>query len=156
MNKYIEDRIKAIQNMLMQVHEGGRPLSDASRGVEREAFINAFLSDILTPQFRFGSGEITDQKGNRSGQLDIVIEFPFVPSLPLISGKSPRLYLAEGIVAVIEVKSDIKKQWDEVFKTAEKLSQLKRNYSTGITIGPIPAEKIPLYAVGYKGWKNIC
>lgn len=41
-------------------------LSDASRGVEREAFINAFLSDILTPQFRFGSGEITDQKGNRS------------------------------------------------------------------------------------------
>lgn len=91
----------------MGAHQAGGSMRSASKGNEREAFINAFLSEILPPQFRFGSGDITDQSANRSGQLDIVIEFPFVPSIPIVAGKSPRLYLAEGVLAVIEVKSDI-------------------------------------------------
>jgi hypothetical protein len=72
--------------MLKGVHQAGDRLSNASKGNEREAFINGFLSQVLPPHFRFGSGDITDQHGARSGQLDIVVEYPFVPSLPIVAG----------------------------------------------------------------------
>jgi hypothetical protein len=140
----------------MGAHQAGKPLSSNSKGNEREAFINGFLSQVLPPHFRFGSGDITDQSGKRSGQLDIVIEYPFVPSLPIVAGRSPRLYLAEGVVAVIEIKSNIDSQWKEVEETARQLAILNRNYKypLGVSIGPRAGEKIPLYAVGYTGWKQ--
>lgn len=140
--------------MLLGAHSAGASMTSASKGSEREAFINTFLGDILPPQFRFGLGEATDQNGNKSGQLDIVIEFPFVPSLPIVAGRSPRLYLAEGIVAVIEVKSDVAGQWSEVLATAKQLATLQRAYGSGISIGPRAGPKVPLYAVGYTGWSG--
>jgi len=121
-NSHIRNRLEGIRQMLMGAHHAGGPLSSASKGNEREAFINGFLAEVLPPQFRFGSGDATDQSGVKSGQLDIVVEYPFVPSLPIVSGKSPRLYLAEGIVAVIEVKSDVGEQWGEVTETAGQLA----------------------------------
>lgn len=155
-NPHIKSRLEGIQSMLMGAHQAGGHLSSASKGHEREAFINGFLSEVLPAQFRFGSGDATDQSGARSGQLDIVVEYPFVPSLPIVAGRSPRLYLAEGIVAVIEVKSDIAGQWEQVTKTAEQLAKLTRkyNYEEGVSIGPRAGEKIPLYAVGYEGWQR--
>jgi hypothetical protein len=140
----------------MGAHHAGNPLSSASKGNEREAFINGFLSQVLPPHFRFGSGDATDQHGARSGQLDIVVEYPFVPSLPIVAGRSPRLYLAEGIVAVIEIKSNIASQWEEVEATASQLTILSRNfdYPSGVSFGPRAGKKIPLYAVGYTGWKK--
>jgi hypothetical protein len=142
--------------MLMGAHHAGNSLSSASKGNEREAFINGFLSQVLPSHFRFGSGDATDQKGARSGQLDIVVEYPFVPSLPIVAGRSPRLYLAEGVVAVIEIKSNIASQWKEVEATASQLAVLSRNYDypSGVSFGPRAGEKIPLYAVGYTGWKD--
>ncbi len=128
-NEHIAERLEGIKRMLMGAHHAGSPLSSASRGSEREAFINGFLSQVMPPHFRFGSGDATDQHGVRSGQLDIVVEYPFVPSLPIVAGQSPRLYLAEGVVAVIEVKSDVAAQWGEVKATAKKLATLARNYA---------------------------
>jgi uncharacterized coiled-coil protein SlyX len=142
--------------MLLGAHQAGGQLSSSSKGYEREAFINGFLSEVLTPQFRFGSGDATDQNGMKSGQLDIVVEYPFVPSLPIVAGRSPRLYLAEGIISVVEVKSNVAEQWPQVTKTAEQLAKLTRkyNYEEGVSIGPRAGEKIPLYVVGYEGWSN--
>ncbi|MGE3512423.1 MAG: DUF6602 domain-containing protein [Vicinamibacterales bacterium] len=142
-----------MQQMLLGVHAGGSSLSSASKGVEREAFVSGFLKEVLPPPFRFGIGDATDQSGARSGQLDVVIEFPLVPSLPMTSG-GPRLYLAEGIVAVVEVKSNVASQWDEVAATARQLAVLNRVYGSGVSIGPRAGQKIPLYAVGYKGWSD--
>lgn len=139
--------------MLMGVHEAGKSLTTPSKGDEREAFVKHLLSQVLPPNFRFGSGEATDQYGNKSGQLDVVIEYPFVPSLAITTPDSPRLYLAEGIVAAIEVKSDLSKQWSQVEKSAEKLLTINRNYTypQGVTMGPRAIQKIPLYVVGYTG-----
>lgn len=155
-NPHIRDRLEGIRGMLMGAHQAGCLMSNATKGNEREAFINGFLSQVLPPHFRFGSGDATDQKGTRSGQLDIVVEYPFVPSLPIVAGRTPRLYLAEGIVAVIEVKSNIADQWKEVESTARRLATLARDYSykDGVTVGPRALERIPLYAVGYTGWKT--
>src|SRR5262249_49094612 len=47
------------------------------------------------------------------------------PSLPQISGKE-RLYLAESVAAVIEVKSNLSSQWEEVEKTVREVKKLRR------------------------------
>ena len=72
-------------------------MSAASKGAERQAFIESFLTNVLPPTFRFGSGDATDAAGHRSGQLDVVVEYPFSPSLPSFGGPGvTRLYLAES------------------------------------------------------------
>jgi hypothetical protein len=98
-------RLAGIQQILKGVHAASDPLSAASRGAERQAFIDSFLANVLPPVYRFGTGDATDKQGNRSGQLDVVVEYPFSPTLPGVGASTPtRLYLAEGIAAVIEVK----------------------------------------------------
>ena len=96
MENHIVKRLAGIQGQLISAHAGGGELSSATKGNEREQFIDLFLSQVFPPIYRFGTGDIIDSNGNKSGQLDVVIEYPFVPSLPLVGGK-PRLYLAEGV-----------------------------------------------------------
>jgi hypothetical protein len=129
-------------------------MSSNSKGTEREAFIGGFLREVMPPIYRFGSGDVVDLSGKRSGQMDVVVENPFAPSLPL-TPLSPRLYLAEGVAAIIEVKSDVANQWGEVLATAKTLEPLCKDMSgSRATHGdPLP-DQIPLFAVGYTGWKT--
>jgi hypothetical protein len=140
--------------MLVGAHQAGKPMSSSSKGSEREHFIGSFLSEVFPPPFRFGQGDATDAKGRKSGQLDVVVELPFLPSVPIPGGAS-RLYLAEGVGAVIEVKSDLAGQWSEVQNTAAQLAPLRREFGTTMSMGAPPSERIPLYAVGYTGWKTL-
>src|SRR5438874_11970568 len=103
-----------IQTMLNGVYQAGQSMSSASKGNEREAFIDGFLSQVLPTPFRFGTGDATDSSGKRSGQLDVVVEVPLMPSLPFPGSGNARLYLAEGIAAVIDVKSYVAGQWPDV------------------------------------------
>lgn len=151
-NEYIFERLEGIQKMLKGAHNAGKNLSSSTKGYEREQFIKLFLSQIFPPTFRFGSGDITDKEGNRSGQLDIVIEFPFLPSIPIIGVDSSRLYMAEGTAAVLEIKSNIKTQWDQVKETAIKLAKVKRDSTQYIHGTNPPGDKIPFFAIGYEGW----
>lgn len=136
-----------------------------NKGIEREQFVKNFLSEVLPPPYRLSSGEITDRKGNITGQLDIVVEYPFLPSLPVFGAKNPRLYLSDAVAVIIEVKSDLKKQWNEVKKTCECVKQLTRAQGTyqkgklnGMLSSALPPSttrsKIPFIAVGYKGWSK--
>ena len=152
-NQDLLQRLEGIQSILKGVHQAGAPMSSATKGVEREAFIGNFLSQVLPSPYRFGTGDAIDLAKNRSGQLDVVVEYPFSPSLPLGVGKS-RLYLAEGVAAVIEVKSDLAKQWDEAMQTANSLAPLNRSIDYGHTLGALQP-KIPLFLAGYLGWKKI-
>lgn len=144
----------AIHKMLMHVHNAGKQLSSASKGAERESFINYFLKELFPTQFRFSHGDIIDSEENKSGQVDIVIEYPFLPSFP-IPGASSRLYLSEGVAAVIEVKSDLRNQWDEVLASAKKIKALKRDFGATLTSIPNISEDIPYFVVGYRGWKTM-
>lgn len=152
-NTYITQRLRGIHNILNCAYAAGAGLSSATKGAERQAFVHHFLSVILPSPFRFGTGDITDSLENRSGEIDIVIEYPFLPSFPTVPGSEPRLYLAESVAATIEVKSDISSQWDEAVRTANRLHDVYRMYS--YASGENPGEKIPLFVVGYKGWKDI-
>lgn len=151
----LKKRLAGVQKSLCGVYESGSCMSDASRGREREQFVDLFLSQLLPPGYRFGSGDVIDTRGFRSGQLDVVVEFTFLPSIPSVGGKT-RLYLAEGVAAVVEVKSDLAKQWNEVESTATALRRLERQFHVpGFTPYGTPPKQIPLFAVGYTGWRQL-
>ena len=148
-------RLEGIQKALLGLHDSGAGMSTASRGREREHFIKEFLSQVLPPGNRFGTGDAVDTFGAQSGQLDLVVEFTFIPSLPAVASE-PRLYLAEGVAAVIEVKSNIAKQWSEVVSTAGALRKLRRVFQApGFTPYGPPNPVIPIFAVGYTGWRQL-
>jgi len=154
-NEHVLARLTGIQNILMAVHQAGMPMSAATKGREREAFIDDFLTNVMPAPFRFGSGDATDATGQISGQLDVVVEYPFMPSLPVIGGTRTRLYLAESVAAVVEVKSDVASQWDEAVATARKLAALRRSFGAQMIMGHPPGERIPLFVAGYTGWKQV-
>jgi hypothetical protein len=130
-------------------------MSSSSKGTERESFIDEFLSKVLPPVYRFGTGDATDTTGNKSGQLDVVIEYPFSPTLPSVGSGQSRLYLAEGVAAVVEVKSDVSSQWGQACHTAAQLAPLKRSFSASMNIGMAPSAEIPLFVAAYTGWKQV-
>jgi hypothetical protein len=135
-NQFVLQRLAGIQQVLMGVHRSGAPMSAASRGTERQTFVESFLANVLPPIYRFGSGDATDAAGHRSGQLDVVVEYPFSPSLPSFGGiPTTRLYLAESVAAVVEVKSNIAAQWDEARHTAAQLAPLRRSFKSVMTFG---------------------
>jgi hypothetical protein len=63
--------------------------------------------------------------------------------------------LAEGIGAIIEVKSDPASQWSEVGSTARQAKKLIRNFGATLSRGNPPPPQIPIFAVGYTGYKSI-
>ncbi|CAH6937166.1 conserved hypothetical protein [Vibrio chagasii] len=126
-NKYITQRLNGIHQQLMGAYKASCEMSSATKGSEREVFIDLFLSNVLPTIYRFGSGDITDTNSQKSGQVDVVIENPYLPSLPIVGCKELRLYLVEGVACAIEVKSDIGNQWKEVRETLKKVKKLKRN-----------------------------
>ncbi len=158
-NEYISNRMKGYQKILMAACDSGSGFPNDVKGSEREAFITQFLRDLLPLNLRISGGAITDSRGNLynesniSGQCDIVIEQPNGLSIPLPNG-SERLFLAESVIAVIEVKSDIEKQWEQVLSSIKKIREIKRIYGAGEAKSTDSEEPIPFYAVGYHGWKN--
>ena len=112
------------------------------------------MSEVLPTPFRFGTGDATDKNGEKSGQLDVVIEFPFGPSLPIVGGTNSRLYLAETVAAVIEVKSNISSQCDQAINTAKQLFCLERSFGSSMVMGNY-LPKIPLFVASYTGWNQL-
>lgn len=158
-NIYVKERLEALIKICKSVDSGGKNITTASKGTEREFFINQILSNVIAPPFRIGTGDITDSTGKRSGQCDLIIEYTHSISFPLISPRAPRLYFAEGVCAVIEIKSDLGRQWNEVQQSHEFVAQLKRRYSffsftSTRNINEILPEKIPYFVIGYRGWKK--
>jgi hypothetical protein len=168
MNKHILQRLAALQKILMAHYEGGSNLPNAVKGDEREVFIREFLSKMFPNQFRFTSGAITDPSNSiceLSGQNDIILELPFSPSFPLLV-EDQRLVLTDSVAAIIEVKSNLSKQWDQVLKTLNKVRLLTRKIDwiqasesgihdfLGIKYKDID-EKIPFFVVSYKGYKKL-
>jgi hypothetical protein len=184
-NKALKSRIDSVFDSLMTSFRAGSELSSATKGIERELFVSAFLSQIFPPHYRFSSGDVTSHDDARSGQIDIVMEFPRGFSLPF-HPSGPRLFFAEGVAAAIEVKSNLSSQWDEVLATGKKLRNVKRRFdpdyydamAVELETGKLPytngsphelaaslrakgrgitnraGTKIPLFAVGFTGWKT--
>jgi hypothetical protein len=154
-SKAFSTRLHSVWKSLVDLSAGGAAMSYASCGREREQFVDEFLHKVLPPAYRIGSGDLIDSFGRKTGQQDVVVELSFLPTLPAIAGKE-RLYLAEGVAALIEVKSNLAKEWKDVQRKASAIKNLRRLFRVpGFTPYGPPPEKIPYFAVGYSGWKTI-
>lgn len=153
-NPYLVQRLGAIQQALIAQHMGGHGLPNATVGNERETFLREFLQKLFPTHRRFTTGAVTDSNGALSGQVDIVVEYGFVPSFPMPS-TDERLLLAESVALVIEVKSDLSAKWHQVCETTARVKCLKRNLNPIMTLGGGPPDSIPCIAVGYTGHRTI-
>lgn len=101
----IDDWIQSISEMIKVSYKVGATVSDHPTilGDARESFIRDILEKFLPSSIAIGSGQIIDQYGGRSKQIDIIIyrrEFPILKTFG-----SADVYLVEGVLATIEVKS---------------------------------------------------
>jgi len=158
----ISQRLEGIRQVLMAYHRAGLPMPDATKGTEREILIREFLERVFPPPYRFGTGAVVDSSGVVSGQLDVVVEFPFFPSFPPPGG-TQRLYLAESVAFVIEVKSDLSSQWAQVEETVAKVRPLRRQWLRHASSSPNQllalsgpsASRLPVAVVGFKGYSDL-
>jgi len=117
-------------------------------GANRESFCNNFLIKNLPTKLSLGSGEIWDSNGTKTGQLDSVI---FREDAPKLSFGEREAYLAEGVFAVIEIKSNLTRQ--KLIESGTSLERVKNlNIKGGAVISSGPLINRPLRIVfSYKG-----
>ena len=126
LHPHLSARISLICAQLVAAFEAGASLSAASRGLERELLVERFLDQVFSGRVRFGTGDVCDSHGHKTGQVDVVIETPHLFAFRA-QERAPALYLAEGVAGVIEVKSDLTRQWPEVREKAEQVWGLRRH-----------------------------
>lgn len=129
-------------------------------GYSREHFVKEVLSSFLPKSVIFGSGEIIDGDGKRSGQQDVIIyraDFPVITSLTPINA-----YLAEGVIATIEVKSDLSTGEPSLYSAFGNVKKVLSLVKAAEIISGTDSEvkklqelnTIKTYVIGYSGWKN--
>jgi hypothetical protein len=123
-NKPLQAFFNGAFDMLVAAFTASRELSASSKGVSREHAARELLRSLLPTVARVESGDIIDSFGNQSGQLDAVCVDHRSPTLRL-GGSETGLILAEGALAVLEIKSSLSKQWDEVLRTYAAVAPMR-------------------------------
>jgi len=145
---------KAADVLMAQYRRSKEQKSSANLGKNRELFCKEFLSKILPPKLKVDSGEIWDSESHKTGQLDVVISRDDCPSLHI---GSDNIFLSEGVMAVIEVKSVLdRNKLKEAGKSLLSVSELKVNIGATISCGE--ALERPLRLVfAYEGalWETL-
>ncbi len=124
-----------------------------TKGSPREEFVREFLRGHVGTRLGIGTGEIIDpasRTGDRRHQIDVVIHRDEYPRLAL--GGEVSVFLAESVVATIEVKSTLSKQeLQRAVIVARDIKQLGRGSGfSGLSAGYLPPG-ILCYVVAYVG-----
>jgi len=90
-------------------------------GAAREFFVESILKRFLPPNINIGRGEIVDGTGNRSRQQDLLLYRSNFPVMDSLAGF--HIYLAEGVLATIEVKSNLDEQ--EIIRATDNIKSVK-------------------------------
>jgi hypothetical protein len=104
-------------------------------GGAREYFVENFLNNIYPEKFVFGDGEIIDSDGRVSDQADVVI---YDEQLPVLEYGSSKHFLSAGVMAHIEVKTDLSSQLDSSLSKVDSVKRLNRDVTPVMTIGQVP------------------
>ncbi|EMY6776870.1 TPA: DUF6602 domain-containing protein [Vibrio alginolyticus] len=101
---------KAIEALLKSSFSVSSSIANHSAilGDARESFIRSILKSFLPSNLVIGSGQIIDSEQSLSKQIDIIIyrdDFPILRTLG-----TNDVYLVEGVLATIEVKSRLNKE----------------------------------------------
>jgi len=104
----LDNLMSSVAKQMQASFEGLTSLIEhkGAKGTAHEDIIRQFLSDYLPEAFEIGTGEIVNLSGNRSDQTDLII-FDRLNCPKLVQAGDIRVYPAEGVLAVIEVKSTL-------------------------------------------------
>lgn len=92
------------ENVLFHAAKSARVFSHKpSLGTAREFLVNQVLARYLPPAAYVCTGQVVDADGQLSKQVDILVYDPRFPRFEAFPGVG--VYLAEGVIAAIEVKS---------------------------------------------------
>jgi len=134
-NSQLENLLNSYLVQLNSLIEGQSEENSDIKGAVREGILGLIMNQFFPPHCRTGNGEIIDQFENRSGQCDIVIEYPFFPSIPFQSGLESRLYISEGVAFVIEAKSNFSDQFSQIVSKAGQILALKPKVGSVFSAG---------------------
>lgn len=121
-------------------------------GDARESFIRDVLKRFLPSNISIGSGQIVDNEGGISKQIDLIIYRNDFPTLRTFG--SADVYLIEGVVATVEVKSQLNdKSLVEALENGRSVRNLRPSllkaslddYSTRVFGKPHSELSIPQY-----------
>lgn len=154
---------KSIERLMSEWYSHSREVLQHSTdlGYAREHFVKEVLLGFLPKSVIVGSGEIIDGDGKRSGQQDVIIyrsDFPVITSLTPINA-----YLAEGVIATIEVKSDLSTGEPSLYSAFSNVQKVLSLVKAAEIISGTDDEvqklqelsSIKTYVIGYSGWKSI-
>jgi hypothetical protein len=116
-----------LQKLLIRHSESlsGQTASSAVLGEDREYFVRTVLDRSLPLNITTSRGVIVDSRGGESNPQDVILyrsDFPIMASFV-----GSRRVLAEGVVACIEVKSDLdKKEFGRALSTLKTTSRLRQ------------------------------
>ena len=144
------------QVLLAEFQRSSQQAASANLGRNREFFCSQFLDKVLPPKLSVKSGEIWDSSGNKTGQLYVIITRDDCPCLHI---GSDDIYLAEGVFAVIEVKSDLTTaKLDEAAQSLRLVQNLSNSGGSNVVMSCGPVLNRPLrIVVSYKGatWETL-
>lgn len=127
----------------------GHPLH---KGTPRETFIREFLHNHLNSTVAIGTGEIVDcnsEPRQKRNQFDIVIYKKNYPRMDFGGGVTA--FLAESVVATIEVKSLLDKAaMQQAVGAAANAKRLVKSENRSFTAGYVPPS-ILSFVVAYEG-----
>ena len=103
-----------------------------SKGECRETLIENFLSEMYPDRYCFGDGEIIDSSGNVSKQSDIVI---YDDRLPVLEYEGSKHFFSEGVLAHIEVKSNLSGEFENALNNVESVKNLHQNNDNTLAMG---------------------
>jgi hypothetical protein len=107
-DKVIPGVLSKFQSELLQRADSiGLMEHSSTNGMLKEFLVKSVLESILPKSCGIYSGIVFDGKGNKSKQIDIIIYDDRVPRFELSKGLG--FYPVEGVIATIEVKSNLKK-----------------------------------------------
>lgn len=147
----------AVEDHLLYIsripENSGHPLH---KGTPRESFVAEFLQNHLSERLSIGTGEIIDSNskpGENRNQIDVVLYRSDYPRIDF--GGGINAFLAESVVATIEVKSNLTKdKFTRSLESAANVKKLKRNLVPVFHSGYRPPS-ILSYIVAYDGPKRI-
>ena len=145
-----KDSSSLVEGMLARIK--GLSLSHKlTEGELKELFVSRILRQFLPIQFDIGTGIIVNHRGDQSRQTDIVIyDNRIMP--PFIKEQAIGVYPAESVIAVLEVKSSLRKK--ELLSAETSAAQLyDRVYDpAGFYQGYSPEPYRPLCSIiGFRG-----
>lgn len=153
-NEILDAQLAKVLTVLLAAAQPSDPASAHAKGLVREAFVQLYLRRVLPVSLRISSGDVIDALGHCTGHCDLVIESRFAPTVPNPVGTDDTLHLSEGVACVIEVKSSLHLQWDEVVKKAEQVRKLERSITGAAVGGQVDYSRVPMYVVAYHGWQT--